>query len=54
MPQPTLFQVHVQAALTQIAIAYIQDQSYYIADKVFPVIPVEHQSDRQILHLLER
>ena len=46
MPQPTLSQVHIQAALTQIATAYIQDERYYIADKVFPIVPVEFQSDK--------
>lgn len=46
MPQPTVSQVHVQAALTQIATAYIQDQRNYVADRVFPVVPVEFQSDK--------
>jgi hypothetical protein len=46
MPQPTVQQVHVQAALTQIATAYIQDQANYIADQVFPIVPVEHQTDK--------
>jgi hypothetical protein len=45
MPQPSLQQVHVQAALTQIAVAYLQDESFYVADEVFPVVPVEHQAD---------
>jgi hypothetical protein len=46
LPQPTLSQVHIQAALTQIATAYIQDERYYVADKVFPIVPVEFQSDK--------
>jgi hypothetical protein len=46
MPQPTQSQVHIDAALTQIATAYLQDDSVYIADKVFPAVPVEHQSDK--------
>lgn len=46
MPQPFLQQVHVQAALTQIATAYVQDQDHYVADKVFANVPVEHQTDR--------
>lgn len=46
MPQPTMMQVHVQAALTQIATAYIQDQANYVADQVFPIVPVEFQSDK--------
>ncbi len=46
MPQPTLQNVHVQAALTQIATAYLQDAKNYVADQVFPLVPVEHQSDK--------
>jgi hypothetical protein len=46
MPQPTVAQVHVQSALTQIATAYIQDQRNYVADQVFPNVPVEHQADK--------
>lgn len=45
MPQPTVADVHVAAALTQIATAYFQDESFYIADKVFPMVPVVHQTD---------
>lgn len=36
--------VHVSAPLTQISVAYMQ-QADYIADKVFPVVPVMKQSD---------
>jgi hypothetical protein len=43
--QPTLSQVHVAAPLTNIAVAYMQDNANYIADKVFPIVPVEFQSD---------
>lgn len=46
MPQPTLMQVHVQAALTQIATAYLQDQRNYVAEQVFPCVPVEFQADK--------
>lgn len=46
MPQPTVAAVHVQAALTQIATAYIQSQRNYVADRVFPIVPVEFQSDK--------
>lgn len=45
MPQPTLSQVHVARPLNNIAVAYIQDDKSYIADKVFPIVPVEFQSD---------
>lgn len=46
MTQPTLNQVHIDAALTQIATAYVQDNDSYIADKVFPAVPVEHRSNK--------
>lgn len=45
MPQPTLNQVHVDAILTQISVAYIQDQDAFISTKVFPIIPVDKKSD---------
>jgi hypothetical protein len=35
----------VAAALTMISVAYLQDESFYVADKAFPVVPVEHQTD---------
>lgn len=45
MPEPTYGDVHVAAALTDIAVAYLQDESTYIADKIFPLVPVQHQTD---------
>ncbi len=45
MPQPQVSDVHVAAALTQIATAYYQGEDAYIADKVFPMVPVQHQTD---------
>jgi len=47
MPQnPQYGDVHVAAALTNVATAYMQDTNDYIADKVFPIVPVVHQSDK--------
>jgi hypothetical protein len=46
MPQPTQSQVHVDAILTNISVAYMQKAENFIADKVFPVVPVEKQSDK--------
>jgi hypothetical protein len=46
MPNPVFSDVHIQAALTQISVAYMQDQSNYIADKVFANVPVVHQADK--------
>lgn len=45
MPQPTVTDVHVSQALTNISTAYFQDNSVYVADKVFPMVPVQHQTD---------
>ncbi len=50
MPQPVYSDVHIQAALTQISVAFIQDESHYIADKVFPIVPVVHQADRYFIY----
>jgi hypothetical protein len=46
MPQPNINSVHVDAILTNISIAYLQNQDNFIADKVFPVIPVDKKSDK--------
>jgi hypothetical protein len=43
---PTAGDVHVNRPLTNISIAYIQDEGNFKADKVFPNIPVLKQSDR--------
>lgn len=37
--------VHVDRPLTSIAVAYIQDAAGFVADKVFPVVKVDHQTD---------
>lgn len=41
--QPSPSDVHISVPLTNISIAYAQDQSKFIADKVFPIVPVAHQ-----------
>ena len=46
MAQPTLNDVHVDAILTNISIAYMQNRDNFIADKVFPIIPVDKKSDK--------
>ena len=43
--QPDPGSVHVNAPLTQISLAFVQDEAGFVADRVFPVIPVEKQSD---------
>ena len=46
MPQPTSSDVHIDAILTNISVAYIQEQGNFIANQVFPMVPVEKQSDK--------
>ena len=45
MSNPTLSQVHVDAILTNASVAYIQSADNFIANKVFPIVPVDKQSD---------
>ena len=45
MPSPTVSDVHVAAALTNVAVAYLQTDDAYVADKIFPMVPVQHQTD---------
>jgi hypothetical protein len=49
MPQPTYGDVHVSAALTDVSVAYVQSNDKYIADKVFPMVPVTHQADKYFI-----
>lgn len=46
MPQPTGSQVHVDSILTNISVAYMQNADNFIASKVFPIVPVDKQSDK--------
>jgi len=46
MSQPTRGDVHVNKPLTNISIAYMQEASNFVADTVFPNIPVPQQADR--------
>ena len=44
--QPSLSAVHVDAALTNFSVAYMQDAPGFVADQVFPVLPVDFKSDK--------
>lgn len=46
MPQPSINNVHIDAILTNISVAYQQSQSNFIAQQVFPVIPVDKKSNK--------
>ena len=45
MPQPTLASVHVDRPLTNLSIAFLQQPDKFVAQKVFPPVPVAKQSD---------
>lgn len=45
MPNPTQADLHVNVPLTNVSVAYMQSADSYIADKVFPKVPVQKQSD---------
>ena len=42
---PKMQNAHIDRALTNMSVAYLQDANAFIADKVFPVVPVKRQSD---------
>lgn len=46
MPNPTAGDVHVNTPLTNISIAFMQNPAAFVADQVFPNVPVLKQSDR--------
>jgi hypothetical protein len=46
MSQPTKASVHVDAPLTNISIAYMNSRESYVATRVFPIVPVDKQSDK--------
>jgi len=45
MPTPSQSDLHINAPLTSVSVAYLQDSDVFIADKVFPKVPVQKQSD---------
>ena len=46
MPLLTPSSVHLDQPLTNLTLAFAQDQANFIADKVFPVVGVDRQSDK--------
>lgn len=43
--QPDSRSLHISAPLTNLSTAYIQSTDAYIADQIFPVVPVQKQGD---------
>jgi hypothetical protein len=44
--QPDYKDVHTDAVMTQISVAYMQDTAEFVAANIFPVVPVNRQSDK--------
>jgi hypothetical protein len=44
--EPTQSDAHIDEVLTNISIAYMQDESNFVAPRVFPTIPVDKQSNK--------
>ena len=53
MGNPVYGDIHVDAMLTNMSVACMQSESAFIADKVFPIVPVKKQSDRYFTYLKE-
>lgn len=50
---PNRSDIHIDRALTNMSVKYLQDTANFIADKVFPVVPVAKQSDRYFMYKKE-
>ena len=50
MAQPTRGQVHVNQALTDVSVAFLQADTKYITKDIFPMLPVNHQSDTYYIY----
>jgi len=50
MPQPTRSDVHVDAILTNMSVAYMQESYAFIAANAFPTVPVNKQSDKYFVY----
>lgn len=47
---PTMSDLHVQAALTDISVAFTNEDTNSVYDKVFQIIPVQKQSDKYFIY----
>ena len=50
MPLLTPSAVHIDQPLSNLTLAYVQEQTNFIADKVFPVVGVQRQSDKYYIY----
>ncbi len=49
MPQPDVPDVHVNSLVTNLSIAHMNQEKHYIADKMFPMVPSDKQSDLYLI-----
>jgi hypothetical protein len=50
VPQPTPNQLHINHYLTDLAIAWSQDEAKFVAGRVFPTVPVAKASDNYVIY----
>jgi hypothetical protein len=50
MPQPTKQEVHVDAILTGMSVGFMQSAEDFVADQVFPVLPVAKQTNKYFVY----
>lgn len=50
MPQPTLGDVHINRPLTMMSVGYVQDMNDFVANQVFPAVPVPNKSDMYFVY----
>lgn len=50
MPNPVRNDVHVDSILTNLSVGWAQNDSTYIADRVFPIVPVQKQGGRYFVY----
>lgn len=46
MPQPTASDLHIDVPLSNVSVAYLQNQKNFVAPQVFPIVPVEFQTNK--------
>lgn len=50
---PNRSDMHIDKALTNMSVKYLQDTANFVADKVFPIVGVQKQSDRYFMYKKE-
>jgi hypothetical protein len=50
---PTRQMIHIDRALTNMSVAYQQMPNAFVASQLFPIVPVQKQSDRYFVYLKE-